>query len=109
VPSPALVTAAEEVSALGIPLHSALTLVERVSRDCESISRAFIKLYIAELWEPFVKAGQPEERWDEVIEAIRSLRAIASEALLAVFKLRMSAQVEAASNKLLDHQVKRSQ
>jgi DNA-binding transcriptional MerR regulator len=109
VPSPALVTAAEQVSALGIPLHSALTLVERVSRDCESISRAFIKLYLAELWDPFVKAGQPEERWDEVIEAIRSLRAIASEALLAVFKLRMSAQVEAASNKLLDHQVKRSQ
>ncbi len=39
VPSPALLQAAEEVLALGISLHAALSLVERVSRDCESISR----------------------------------------------------------------------
>jgi DNA-binding transcriptional MerR regulator len=108
VPSPALMQAAEEVTALGIPLHAALALVERLSRECESISRAFVKLYLKELWEPFTTAGQPEERWDEMIEAIRTLRGIASEALLGMFKLRMSAQVEAASGKLLEHQVKRS-
>jgi DNA-binding transcriptional MerR regulator len=108
VPSPALMKAAEEVTALGIPLHAALALMERVSRDCESISRAFVKLYLKELWEPFTQAGQPEERWDEVIEAIGALRAIASEALLAVFKQRMTAQVEAASSRLLEHQVKHS-
>jgi DNA-binding transcriptional MerR regulator len=107
-PSPALLKAAEEAMALGISLHTALALVERVSRDCESISRAFVKLYLKELWEPFVQAGQPEERWDEVIEAIGGLRAIASEALLAIFKQRMSAQVERASDKLLEHQVKRT-
>ncbi len=108
VPSPALMKAAEEVTALGISLHAALALIERVSRDCESISRAFVKLYLNELWEPFTQAGQPEERWDEVIEAIGALRAIASEALLAVFKQRMSAQVQDASDKLLKHQVKHS-
>ncbi|HEX3511711.1 MAG TPA: MerR family transcriptional regulator [Solirubrobacteraceae bacterium] len=105
-PSPALMRAAEEVVALGIPLHAALELVERVSRDCESISRAFVKLYLKELWEPFAEAGQPDERWDEVIAAIRSLRPIASEALLAIFKQRMSAQVEAASARLLERQAK---
>jgi DNA-binding transcriptional MerR regulator len=108
VPSPGLLKAAEEVVALGIPLHAALALVERVSRECESIARAFVKLYLKELWEPFVQAGQPEERWDEVTDAIRTLRGIASEALLAMFKQRMAAQVEAASGKLLEHQVKRS-
>jgi DNA-binding transcriptional MerR regulator len=108
VPSPALMRAAEEVTALGIPLHAALALVERLSRDCESISRAFVKLYLKELWEPFVAAGQPEERWDEVTEAIGTLRGIALEALLGMFKLRMSAEVEAASSKLLEHQAKRS-
>jgi DNA-binding transcriptional MerR regulator len=106
VPSPALMRAADAVIELGIPLHASLELVERVSRDCESIARAFVKLYLDELWEPFARAGQPEERWDELIEAIGSLRAIASEALLAVFKQRMSAEVEAASSKLLARQVK---
>jgi DNA-binding transcriptional MerR regulator len=108
VSSPALLKAAEEVVSLGIPLEAALGLVERVSRDCESISRAFVRLYLKELWEPFVEAGHPEERWDEVIEAIGALRAIASEALLAVFKLRMSAEAERASARLLERQVKRS-
>jgi DNA-binding transcriptional MerR regulator len=108
VPSPALMKAAEQVTELGISLHAALSLVERVSRDCESISRAFVRLYLKELWEPFMEGGQPEERWDEMIESIRALRAIASEALLAIFKQRMSTEVEAASAKLLEQHVKRS-
>jgi DNA-binding transcriptional MerR regulator len=108
VPSPALMKAAEEVMALGISLHAALALVERISRDCESISRAFVKLFLRELWEPFEHAGQPEERWDEMIEAIDALRPIASEALLAVFKQRMTTQVERAFGKVLEQQTKRS-
>lgn len=106
-PSPALMKAAEEVTALGISLHAALSLVERVSRDCESISRAFVKLFLKELWEPFQDAGQPEERWDEVIQAVDALRPIASEALLAMFKQRMSTQVETAFGKVIEHQAKR--
>jgi DNA-binding transcriptional MerR regulator len=35
VPSPALLGAAEQVLALGIPLPAALTLVERIKRDCD--------------------------------------------------------------------------
>jgi DNA-binding transcriptional MerR regulator len=106
VPSPALMRDAEEVVALGIPLHAALVLVERVSRDCESISRAFTKLFLRELWEPFEQAGQPDESWDELIKAVGSLRPIASEALLALFKQRMTTQLEAAFGKVIEHQAK---
>jgi DNA-binding transcriptional MerR regulator len=108
IPSPALMKAAEEVMALGVSLHAALALVERVSRDSESISRAFVKLFLREIWEPFEQAGQPEERWDEVIEAIDALRPIASEAMLALFKQRMTAQMETAFGKVLAQQAKRS-
>jgi DNA-binding transcriptional MerR regulator len=107
IPSPALMGAAEQVVALGISLHAALALVERVSRDCESISRAFVKLFLREVWEPFEAAGQPDERWDEVIGAVDELRPLASEALLAVFKQRMSTQLESAFGKVLEHQSKR--
>jgi DNA-binding transcriptional MerR regulator len=107
IPSPALMSAAEDVVALGIPLHAALVLVERVSRDCESISQAFTKLFLRELWEPFERAGQPDEGWDELIESVGSLRPLASEALLALFKQRMTSQLEAAFGKVLEHQAKR--
>lgn len=108
VPSPALLEAAEQVTALGISLHAALALIERVSRDCESISKAFVRLYLKELWEPFVEAGQPDARWDEVIAAILALRAVASDALLAIFKQRMAAQVESSSARLVAGQAKRA-
>ncbi|HEV3046229.1 MAG TPA: MerR family transcriptional regulator [Solirubrobacteraceae bacterium] len=107
VPSPALMRAAEEVTALGVSLHAALDLVERVSRDCESIARAFVRLYLKELWEPFAEAGQPDERWEAVTDAIGALAPIASEALLALFKQRMSAEVEEGSAKLMTRQIKR--
>jgi DNA-binding transcriptional MerR regulator len=107
VPSPALLGAAEQVVALGIPMHAALVLIERVSRDCDSISRDFTKLFLRELWEPFDEAGQPDEGWDELIEGVDSLRPLASEALLALFKLRMTTQLEEAFGKVIEHQAKR--
>jgi DNA-binding transcriptional MerR regulator len=106
-PSPALLRAAEQVIALGIPLHAALSLSDRVSRDADSIARAFTRLFLRELWEPFDQAGQPEEGWDELIESVDALRPLASEALLALFKLRMTAQLEEAFGKVIEHQAKR--
>jgi DNA-binding transcriptional MerR regulator len=106
-PSPALLRAAEQVIALGIPLHAALSLSDRVSRDADSIARSFTKLFLRELWEPFDQAGQPEEGWDELIESVDALRPLASEALLALFKLRMTAQLEEAFGKVIEHQSKR--
>ncbi len=108
VTSPALLDAAEQVMALGIPLHTTLGLIERVGRDCDSVSRSFVKLFLKELWEPFEREGQPEERWDELIAAVDTLRPIASEALLAMFKLRMTSQLEDAFGKVVEHQAKKS-
>jgi DNA-binding transcriptional MerR regulator len=106
-PSPTLLDAAEQVMALGISLHAALSLVERVSNNCESISRAFARVYLKELWEPFEKAGQPDEQWQELIDAIDSLRPLASEALLALFKQKMAAELEDTFGRMIEHQAKR--
>lgn len=107
VTSPALLKAAEQVIALGIPLRTTLELVERISRDCDSVARAFTKLFLKEVWEPFERAGQPEERWDELIDSVDSLRPLASEALLALFKLRMTRQLEEAFGKVVEQQARR--
>lgn len=106
-PSPALLNAAEEIIALGIPLHAGLSVVERVSRDCDSISRSFTRLFLREVWEPFERSGAPEESWDEVIAAVGALRPLASEALLAIFKQAMTAQLEGAFGKVIEEQAKR--
>jgi DNA-binding transcriptional MerR regulator len=106
-PSPMLLEAAEQVMAVGISLHTALSLVERVSRNCESISEAFTRLLLQELWVPFEKAGQPEDQWQQLIDAIATLRPLASEALLALFKLSMAAELEDTFGKMIEHQARR--
>jgi DNA-binding transcriptional MerR regulator len=105
-PSPALVGAYDQLTAHGIPPGATLALVERLSRECDTIARRFVQLYMDELWQPFAEAGQPAERWDEVIATIGVLRATASEALLAMFKLRMTAAVQTASDRMLSDQAK---
>ena len=72
-----------------------------------SVSRAFARLVLKELWEPFDKADQPDEQWQELIDAIDSLRPLASEALLALFKQRMASELEDTFGKMIEHQAKR--
>jgi DNA-binding transcriptional MerR regulator len=107
--SPGLVKAYEQVVALGIPPTAALALAERLRRDCKSIARRFLKLYTDELWEPFVQSGQPEDRWDEMLETIGTLREIAPEAVLAMFSLCITEEFETTSARILGDQVRRPQ
>jgi DNA-binding transcriptional MerR regulator len=106
-PSPALLRAAEEVLARGVPLSSALAVIEKVKRSAESSSKAFVQLFLDEVWKPFNEAGQPPDRWAEVNETIERLRPLASEAVLATFKQTMEAEVEKAFGKVLEEQAKR--
>ncbi|GAC1326351.1 MAG: MerR family transcriptional regulator [Thermoleophilaceae bacterium] len=106
-PSPALLRAAEEVLARGVPLAAALTVIGKVKRSAESSSKAFVQLFLDEVWKPFSDAGQPSDRWPEVTETIERLRPLASEAVLATFKQTMEAEVERAFGKVLEEQVKR--
>jgi DNA-binding transcriptional MerR regulator len=96
VPSPSLLAVAEEVVARGISLRSALSILEEIERHCDSVSRAFVKLFLRDVWKPFQRADMPPERWPEIEEAVERLRPIAAEALLTIFQQRLGGQIEDA-------------
>ena len=100
VPSPALLAVAERVVSRGISLDSALAVFEVIERNCDAVSEAFVRVFLDEVWEPFQKAGMPEERWSEMELSIEQLRPLATEALLAIFGQRMAAQIDAAFGQL---------
>src|SRR5205823_5363951 len=95
-PSPSLLAAAEEVVAQGISLDAALSVFEEIERHCDGIARAFVKIFLNEVWRPFQRAGMPSGRWPEIDRAIERLRPLSAEAVLAIFGRRMSAQIGAA-------------
>jgi DNA-binding transcriptional MerR regulator len=106
-PSPALLRAAEDVLGRGISLASALAVIERLNRSSGSAARAFVGLFLEEVWKPFDKAGRPEERWPEITEAIERLPALASDALNATFRLTLTDEMEKAFGEVLERRQKR--
>jgi DNA-binding transcriptional MerR regulator len=94
VPSPTLLSIAEQVVARGVALDGALAVFEQIERNCDAVSAAFVTLFRDYVWQPFISAGMPEARVAEVEGAIDRLRPLATEALLAIFDQRMSAQLE---------------
>jgi DNA-binding transcriptional MerR regulator len=96
VPSPSLLAVAEEVVSRGISLRSALAVLAEIERHCDSVSRSFVKLFLGEVWKPFAQADMPPERWPEIESAVERLRPVAGEALIAIFRQRLSTQIEGA-------------
>jgi DNA-binding transcriptional MerR regulator len=96
VPSPSLLRVAEDLVGHGISVHAALALVEDLRRHSRSVSARFVKLFIDEVWKPFVDAGMPDEEWGAIAEAMEAARPLAAEAVLAVFRQTLSDEVEAA-------------
>jgi DNA-binding transcriptional MerR regulator len=94
IPSPTLFRAAEELRALGIDASTAMDVLEEIDRSAKSVSRVFVKLFVEQVWRPFSDAGQQEAEWPSVRNAIERLRPLASDAVMAVFRHKMTEAVE---------------
>jgi DNA-binding transcriptional MerR regulator len=92
--SPRLARAAAELADLGIAPERSLEVAARLRRHAEGASRAFVELFLEEVWKPFEADGRPEERWPEVREALERLRPLAADSVLAMFQLVMTDKVE---------------
>lgn len=106
-PSPALLRAAEEVTAMGIDLPAALKVIEKLNRNAQSSARAFVDLFVEEVWKPFDEAGRPEDAWVEITAAIERLRPLAVEAFTATFRLTLTDEVEKAFGEVLERRKKK--
>ncbi len=96
VPSPSLLAVAEEVAARGVDLEAAFDVFEELTANCDAVARAFVELFVNQVWRPFQEADMPAERWPELDEATRRLLPLTSGALLAIFQRRMREQIGAA-------------
>ena len=99
--SPRLQRAGTALIELGVSPQAAVETAEGLRRASEKVSRTFVELFVREIWEPFDKAGQPEEDWPKVREALDRMRPLASDALLAMFQITMGESTEKAGERTL--------
>lgn len=101
-PFPSLLEAAEGVVAAGVPLDHAIAVLDKVRGRCRSISHEFVKLFLDDVWKPFEEDGYPDDRWSEVREALDRLRPLSLQAMVAIYRMTMSDEVEKAFGKQLE-------
>lgn len=96
LPSPRLNRVAGELSELGIPFPAVVEVAGTLRRHTEAIAKAYVKIFLQHVWRPFHEAGEPEERWPEVREALERIRPLAAESVAGAFGVVMTEAVERA-------------
>lgn len=107
-PMPSLLDVAEEVAARGVPLAHAVSAVSKLLRhQCRAIAKELVRLFLDDLWKPFVAAGYPEDRWAEMAESIERLRPLSSQALLTAYQHAMAQEMETAFGRELERMTRK--
>jgi DNA-binding transcriptional MerR regulator len=99
--SPRMLRAAAELAKLGIGPEGAVVTAEKLRRHADGVARAFVELFVKEVWKPFDRAGRPERDWPRMREALERLRPLAADALQATFQIAMEEAVEKESERTL--------
>lgn len=99
--SPRLLRAAAELAELGIGPEGAIATAERLRRHADGVARAFVELFVKEVWQPFDRAGRPDGDWPKISEALERMRPLAAGALLATFQIAMGEATEKESERML--------
>jgi len=99
--SPRLLGAGATLIDFGVRPEAVMATADKLRRQVEGAARVFVDLFVKEIWEPFDRAGRPEEDWPKVREALDRLRPLASDAVLGMFQIAMGEATEKASERTL--------
>ena len=104
--SPRLQRAGGALVELGVSPNATLDVAGKLRRQADAAARTFVDLFVKEIWEPFEKAGRPEEDWPKVRNALDRMRPLASDAVLAMFQIAMGEATEKAGERTLRNAAK---
>lgn len=93
---PALLMAGLQVVALGVPPEALITAQAEVNEHVRAIARTYVQMFVDTVWRPFLEAGAPRERLDDILATVTRLQPVAAQAVLAAFRTEMATEVAAA-------------
>jgi len=96
VASPSLLRAGMQVVALGIPPEKVVEAQRLVAEHAAAAARLYVDLFRDTVWREFAEAGQPAEQWQRVQQAVERVQPVATQAMLATFRIAMGQAVDAA-------------
>jgi DNA-binding transcriptional MerR regulator len=94
--SPLLVRAGLQLAALGIRMDRVLAAQAELNGHARAMAEVCVNLFRADVWEPFVQSGVPEDGWPGVREALDRALPVASQAVLVIFRRALGEAIAAA-------------
>jgi hypothetical protein len=67
-----------------------------VNEHAQAAAKIYVDMFRDTVWRAFADAGQPEQEWATVQQAVERVQPVASQAMLAAFRLAMAQAVDAA-------------
>jgi DNA-binding transcriptional MerR regulator len=88
----------EEIAAslqeIGLSTEAIRDSTAEITAHAEGIAEIFERVWLDQIWEPFVEAGMPEDDLPRIQEAAARVQPLALDAVVAVFTVAMEAQIE---------------
>lgn len=106
--SPRLMTVAQSMVEMGIPLTRSLDVVEQLRKHADGIAKIYVELFLEEVWRPFDDSGRPDDRWPRLYETIEQLRTVSGEAMLAVLQLAVAERLDVTFGRDITRNVRTS-
>lgn len=94
---PSLLDVGADLVSAGVPLASVIDASAEVQAATTRLADVFVRLFLDAVWQPFVDAGEPAERWPEMTEALNRLRPLWAPAVVGALAHAMQQRVDEAS------------
>jgi DNA-binding transcriptional MerR regulator len=93
---PAVVRAGAAAVTMGLAPETVIGMFPVLQEHLRAITDTFVREVVAELIQPFIDAGFPEDEWERIIALVDGLLPIASQVTLGIFRseFRQSIDVE---------------
>jgi DNA-binding transcriptional MerR regulator len=85
---------AASLQELGVSVDRFLDATAGIRTHLDSVAEVFEEAWLAAIWEPFVAAGMPESELPAIQAAAATVKPLALETVVALFKSAMDARIE---------------
>jgi DNA-binding transcriptional MerR regulator len=84
----------QSLERLGLTEEQVLAALSKIKSHTDQIAEIFEQVWMADVWEPFVASGMPEDELAHIQDTAAQVKPLALEAVTAVFAASMEAQIE---------------
>jgi DNA-binding transcriptional MerR regulator len=106
--SPRMMAAAAALAGVGMSPDAVLATAEKLRRKANDIAQLFTDLFLAEVWEPFDRAGRPDSDWPRVRETLERTRPLGADVLMGVFQIAIAEATDKAMSRTIRSVVRRA-